>query len=249
MKLYVFGSAKMHVPDRGMMSGRPNGKPVTIPVPFYLIVHPKGLALFDTGMNLDNWPPHYKQDGEQRADQMIDKQLDELGYGPDDVKYVIMSHLRLDHAGGMPLFPKATFIVRKSELRAAWWPERFQVHYILKDCFSTRNFNFIELNDEENFGLFLDGSAVCIDTKGHSQGHQSVVLNLPNSGTIVLPADTAAKAEILDESVLPAIVWNAEAAMRSLVKIQHMKNEGSMVLMAHDPEQWETTRLAPEYYD
>jgi glyoxylase-like metal-dependent hydrolase (beta-lactamase superfamily II) len=249
MKLYVFESAKMHVPDRGMMSGRPSGVPVTIPVPFYLIDHPKGLALFDTGMKLDNWPSHYRPDGDQRPDQMIDLQLANIGYKPDDIKYVIMSHLHLDHAGGMPLFPKSTFIVRKSELRAAWWPEAFQVHYIFDDYKDTRGFNYMELDDTEAFDVFQDGSVICIDTKGHSQGHQSLVVNLPNSGKFVLTADAAAMAEILDEGVLPYVTWNAEEALRSLRKVQHMKREGATVLMAHDPDQWATTRLAPEYYE
>ena len=249
MKLYVFESAKMHVPDRGMMSGRPSGVPVTIPVPFFLIDHPKGLALFDTGMKLDNWPSQYRPDGDQRPDQMIDLQLANIGYKPDDIKYVIMSHLHLDHAGGMPFFPKSTFIVRKSELRAAWWPEAFQVHYIFDDYKDTRGFNYIELDDTEAFDVFQDGSVICIDTKGHSQGHQSLVVNLPNSGKFVLTADAAAMAEILDEGVLPSVAWNAEEALRSLRKVQHMKREGATVLMAHDPDQWATTRLAPEYYE
>jgi N-acyl homoserine lactone hydrolase len=249
MRLYVFESAKMHVPDRGMMSGRPSGVPVTIPVPFYLIVHPNGLALFDTGMKLDNWPPQFRPDGDQQPEQMIDKQLRTLGYGPDDIKYVIMSHLHLDHAGGMPLFPRATFIVRKSELRAAWWPERFQVHYIFEDYKETRGFTYIELDDTEAFDVFQDGSVICIDTKGHSQGHQSLVINLPKSGRFVLTADAASMAEILDEGVLPAISWNAEEAAKSVRKMQHMKREGATVLMAHDPDQWETVRLAPEYYE
>ena len=249
MKLYVFESAKMHVPDRGMMSGRPSGVPVTIPVPFYLIDHPKGLALFDTGMKLDNWPSQYRPDGDQRPDQMIDLQLANIGYKPDDIKYVIMSHMHLDHAGGMPLFPKSTFIVRKSELRAAWWPERFQVHYIFDDYKDTRGFNYLELDDTEAFDVFQDGSVICIDTKGHSQGHQSLVVNLPNSGKFVLTADAAAMAEILDEGILPAVAWNAEEALRSLRKVQHMKREGAIVLMAHDPDQWAATKLAPEYYE
>ncbi len=249
MRLYVFESAKMHVPDRGMMSGRPSGVPVTIPVPFYLIVHPNGLALFDTGMKLDNWPAQFRKDGDQRPEQMIDTQLAKLGYRPDDIKYVIMSHLHLDHAGGMPLFPKSTFIVRKSELKAAWWPERFQVHYIFDDYKETRSFDYFELDDTEAFDVFQDGSVICIDTKGHSQGHQSLIVNLPKSGRYVLTADAAAMAEILDEGVLPAVAWNAEESLRSLRKVQHLKREGATIFMAHDPDQWETVKLAPEYYE
>jgi hypothetical protein len=56
-------------------------------------------------------------------------------------------------------------------------------------------------------------------------------------------------AEILDEGVLPAITWNAEEAFKSLKKMQHLKREGSIVLMAHDPDQWETLNLAPAYYE
>jgi N-acyl homoserine lactone hydrolase len=250
MRLYVFESAKMHVPDRGMMAGgKPSGHPVTIPVPFYLIDHPKGLALFDTGMKLDNWPPQYRPDGDQRPDQRIDLLLAKIDVKPDDIKYVIMSHLHLDHAGGMPLFPKSTFIVRKSELRAAWWPEAFQIHYIFDDYKDTRGFDFIELDDTEAFDVFQDESVICIDTKGHSQGHQSLVVNLPNSGRFVLTADAAAMAEILDEGILPAVAWSPEQALRSVRKVQHMKREGATVLMAHDPDQWATVRLAPEYYD
>jgi glyoxylase-like metal-dependent hydrolase (beta-lactamase superfamily II) len=200
-------------------------------------------------MKLDNWPSQYRPDGDQRPDQMIDLQLANIGYKPDDIKYVIMSHMHLDHAGGMPLFPKSTFIVRKSELRAAWWPERFQVHYIFDDYKDTRGFNYLELDDTEAFDVFQDGSVICIDTKGHSQGHQSLVVNLPNSGKFVLTADAAAMVEILDEGVLPSVAWNAEEALRSLRKVQHMKREGATVLMAHDPDQWATTRLAPEYYE
>ncbi len=250
MKLYVFESAKMHVPDRGMMSGgKPSGVPVTIPVPFYLIDHPHGLALFDTGMKVENWPAQYRPDGDQRPDQMIDKQLAKLGFKPDDIKYVIMSHLHLDHAGGMPYFPKATFIVRKSELRAAWWPERFQVHYIFDDFKDTRNFDYIELDDKETFDVFLDGSVLCIDTKGHSQGHQSLVVNLPKSGKFVIAADAVAMGETLAEGVMPSILWNPEEALRSVKKLQHMHREGAVILMAHDPEQWETVKLAPEFYE
>jgi N-acyl homoserine lactone hydrolase len=250
MKLYVFESAKMNVPDRGMMAGgKPSGFPVTIPVPFYLIDHPHGLALFDTGMKLENWPAQYRPDGDQRPDQAIERQLATIGIRPDDIKYVIMSHLHLDHAGGMPVFPKATFIVRKSELRAAWWPERFQGHYIFDDFKETRDFGYMELDDTETFDVFLDGSVLCIDTKGHSQGHQSLLVSLPKSGKFVLAADAVAMAETLNEGVLPSVTWNMEETLRSLRKIQHMSREGAKVLMAHDPDQWETVRKVPEYYE
>lgn len=223
--------------------------PITVPDIFFLIAHPKGLALFDTGLNLDHWPAQVKKSITQRPEQLVDKQLMKLGYAPADIKYVVMSHLHSDHAGGMSLFPDATFVVRKAELRAAWWPERFQWAYTLQDYRDTRGFRFIELDDHEDFDLFGDGSLVCIDTKGHTQGHQSVVVRLPNSGTVVLPADAADMQEILDEGSIPGVVWNAEAATRAVRKVQHLRREGAFVITGHDPEQFKTLKLVPDYYD
>jgi N-acyl homoserine lactone hydrolase len=249
MKLYIFESAQIYFPDRSVMTPGKGHDPITIPDIFFLIVHPQGLALFDTGLNLDIWSPEAKKDITQNPGQKVDTQLARLGYAPRDIKYVIMSHLHSDHAGGMDLFPDATFIVRKAELRAAWWPERFQWAYRFEDFKNTRDFNFIELDDHEEFDVFLDGSVVCLDTKGHTQGHQSLIVKLPNSGTFVLPADAADMEEILDEGLIPGVVWNGEAAMRAVRKVQHLRKEGAFVVMGHDPEQFRTLKLVPGYYD
>jgi N-acyl homoserine lactone hydrolase len=246
MKLYIFESAIIHPAPGTVLAGE---VPESIPVMFYLIVHPKGLALFDTGMNLENWPLPYKKDGEQRSEQMIDAQLAKLGYTPDDIAYVIMSHLHMDHAGGMALFPNATFIVRKAELKAAWWPEPFQWTYAFADYKDTRGYKFVQLDDHEDFDVFLDGSVVCIDTKGHTQGHQSLIVNLPKSGKTVLTADAADMADNLDDGHLPGVYWNGEETLRAIVKIQHLRREGALVMMAHDPEQFKALKIAPEYYE
>lgn len=245
MKLYVFDSAVIH-PAPGTVSA--GSGPASIPVMFYLIQHSKGLVLFDTGMNLAHWPLSYRNDGEQRPEQLIDKQLAGLKIKPEDIKYVIMSHLHMDHAGGMSLFPQATHIVRKAELRAAWWPERFQWTYAMEDYKDTRDFNFIELDDHEDFDVFLDGALICIDTKGHTQGHQSLIVNLPQTGKTVLTADAADMAENLEDGHLPGVYWNAAQAQRAIAKMQHYKREGAFVMMGHDPEQFKTLKLAPAYY-
>lgn len=77
-------------------------------------------------MNVDNLPEAMKKDAHSTLDQRVDRQMARLGYKPEDVKYVILSHMYVDHVGGMTLFPHATFIVRKEELRMAWWPETYE---------------------------------------------------------------------------------------------------------------------------
>lgn len=250
MRLYIFEVGRVRFPDRSVLTGGPNeGKPITVPIPAFLIVHEKGLAVIDTGMNPDHLPPKNREDVDIKPEERIDKQILKLGYALEDVRYVVMSHLHGDHAGWMTLFPHATFVVRKSELKAAWWPESFQWSYAFADYTNTRNYDFIQLDDVEDFDVFLDGSVVCFDTKGHCQGHQSVVVNLPVTGRLVIAGDAVPMSENIEQGMLPGVAWNGEAALKAIAKVRHLRKEGSFVLLGHDPEQFGTLRLAPEFYD
>jgi glyoxylase-like metal-dependent hydrolase (beta-lactamase superfamily II) len=56
-------------------------------------------------------------------DVAIDVQLKKIGLTPDDIKYVVCSHLHLDHGGNVGKFPNSTIVVQKSEIQNAFWPE------------------------------------------------------------------------------------------------------------------------------
>ena len=101
-----------------------------------IIEHPEhGLVLWDTGVNHVVADP---EEGEKYSgpairdafgaqgftrEHAIDKQLEKLGFKTDDVRYVVYSHLHLDHAGGMSYFPKAVHVVQRDEIRYAMWPD------------------------------------------------------------------------------------------------------------------------------
>src|ERR1700760_1033665 len=75
----------------------------------------------------------------------VDAQIQGLGYGLDDVKYVVPSHPHFDHAGGLYLFPNATFIVGSNELCFAYHPDDgFRPYFQLGDLAPTRDFRWIE---------------------------------------------------------------------------------------------------------
>ena len=241
MKLYVLDADMVTLPDTNHLTPERNiGVPITIPAPVvFLIEHPKGMVLFDTGMQM-----------EEKPELRVDRQIAKLGYNPEDIKYVVLSHMHMDHAGGMTLFPNATFVVRKREMQAAWWPEDFEHGYVYADYKDTRAYNYIQLRDDEAFDLFFDGTLVCIDTRGHTPGHQSLVVDLPNSGKIVLAGDAVQLAVQLDEKgILPGISWNSADAMCSIEKLRHMKAEGMFVIPGHDLGVWETLKIAPAFYD
>jgi N-acyl homoserine lactone hydrolase len=250
MKLYVMVNATMTI-DKGLLTAMKDvGKKITIPIPVYLIVHPEGLVLIDTGLNPDHIHEPFKTAYRpvQTEDQKLPNQLKKMGYSTDGIKYVILTHMHVDHAGGMELFPKATFVIQKDELKAAWWPEPFQKPtYFLADFGGTRNFNFMQLDSD--WELFRDGSIRIIRTIGHTQGHQSVVVTLPKTGTVIITGDAIYMEENL-KGVVPGIVWSVEKAMESIERIKWERDRsGGQIFFSHDPEFFKTLKLAPEYYE
>lgn len=259
MKMYAFTCGTVKMDKSWITAGRGMGQIVDIPVPMFLISHPKGLVIFDTGMHPDVAEDALKYYGiapfvndiqpVMKPDWAINRQIEKLGFRLEDVKYVILSHLHFDHAGGMTLFPNSTFILREEELRSAWWPESYLRGYSYKDYKDTREYKFIRLGDEE-YDVFGDGALICIDTKGHTPGHQALILNLPNSGMIVLTGDACYTRENLEERIVPGILWNPGLAIKAIDRFKFFQERyKAYIITGHDSDGWEKVKKAPEYYD
>ncbi len=234
--------------DKGWLTAMKDvGTKISVPVPVYVIKHPRGLIVFDTGNNFatsDGNCANYWGQGlcgafktTQTRDEIIDRQLKKLGYSTEDVKYVIYSHFHLDHVGNIKMFPKAKHVVQKEELKAAWWPEKFQrAAYVVKDYDETRSFDFMELTGD--FDMFGDGSVVVLDTKGHTQGHQSLMVNLKKTGTVLISADAIYMADN-EKGVIPGITWNTNESMRSIDRLKNIRDAKNGTLWySHDPVQF-----------
>jgi glyoxylase-like metal-dependent hydrolase (beta-lactamase superfamily II) len=109
MRLYVFSSGSLTLDKSGLQTGA-TGK-ITIPVAFFLIEHPKGNVLFDTGNNdkiitdPTYWGPLAAALNPGRSpDVAIDAQLDKIGVKPSDINYVVLGHMHQDHAGNVGTF-------------------------------------------------------------------------------------------------------------------------------------------------
>jgi N-acyl homoserine lactone hydrolase len=247
MKLYVLDCGHARLPDMSHLTPDRNvGKPVTVPILTFLVDHPQGLVLFDTGVDNDRGDDPVL---DASPDLRVDRQMRRLGYDPSDVRYVILSHLHLDHVGCMPLFPDATFIVRREELRAAWWPDAYEHGYDFDALMKTRRLRYLQPGLGEAFDVFQDGTLVCIDTRGHTEGHQSLVVDLPRSGRIVLAGDAAQVLENFADLVPPGICWNSQLAVEAIQKLRHMEAHGALVILGHEFSALATLRLAPEYYE
>lgn len=243
--------------DKGWLTAMKDvGTKIAVPVPVYVIKHPRGLIVFDTGNNAatsDGNCANYWGQGlcgafktTQTRDEIIDRQLKKIGFSTEDVKYVIYSHFHLDHVGNIKMFPKAKHVVQKEELKSAWWPEKFQrAAYVLKDYDETRNFDFMELSGD--FDLFGDGSVVVLDTKGHTQGHQSLMVNLKKTGTVLIAADAIYMADN-EKGVIPGITWNTNESMKSIDRLKNIRDSRNGTLWySHDPVQFGTNHHDKPY--
>jgi N-acyl homoserine lactone hydrolase len=239
---------------QGLIPTYPEAKQVTIPVSMWVLKHPKGLVVFDTGNNVaisdsaDNCKKYWAAGScdflkpNQKRSDVIDAQLQKLGFKTDDVKVVISSHSHLDHAGNIGMFPKAIHVMQKKELYQGWWPEKFQGRepngsFVLNDMNAARGYNFFEI--EGDYDLFGDGTVQIISTPGHTLGHQSLKVKLPQTGTVILTQDAIWMQENADGYVA-GLNYSVKDWTDSANKLKMMRDlEGAKLLFAHDAPQFD----------
>jgi N-acyl homoserine lactone hydrolase len=104
------------------------GTSTSVPVPGFLVIHPKGKLLFDTGVACEAAVDPVGVLGQRVAttfrmvgapDENAVDQLAHLGLVPDDIHYVANSHLHFDHCGCNPRFSRSTFLIQRAEMPAA----------------------------------------------------------------------------------------------------------------------------------
>jgi N-acyl homoserine lactone hydrolase len=213
-----------------------------VPVPAFLIEHPRGAVLFDTGMHPEAAIAPETRLG--RAAPFFTVELDEgdvltsrlaaLGVDPGRVRWLVNSHLHFDHAGGNALVPNARLVIQRREWEAAHDP----------DLAAANGFNPLDwdlghdvLAVDGEHDLCGDGRVVCLPTHGHTPGHQSLRLRL-DSGDVVLTSDACYLRATLERLHLPAIVHDREQMLASLHLLRRLHAAGTRLVFGHDPDDW-----------
>ena len=229
---------------------------IMIPINMWIIDHPMGLIVYDTGNNVaisdGNCTSHWNegfcgllQPSQTRAD-VIDKQLEKVGFSAGDVKIVITSHSHLDHIGNIEMFPDAIHVIQKKELYQAWWPEKFQRGgaHVVADYDDARDFTYFELNGD--YDLFGDGSVVIVSTPGHTLGHQSVKVRMNDTGTVILTQDAVWIKENL-EGHPAGLNYSILDYTNSVNRIKMIRDiENAQIWMGHSIDQY--TEMGEKWY-
>jgi glyoxylase-like metal-dependent hydrolase (beta-lactamase superfamily II) len=229
--------------DAGTMAEGALGR-IRMPVGAFLVEHPAGTLVFDTGMHpevartkdrMRSTAPLF--DVELDDHWTLAGQLGELGLSVDDVDLAVVSHLHFDHGGGLGQLPGARLVVQRAE-----WEEAFDEGLVDFGVYNPDDFDLghdRQVLDGEH-DVFGDGSVLAVPTPGHTAGHQSLLIE----GRLLLVGDACYTQHALDHDVVPPFGHDRHRQREVYGWLRAQQAEGCSLVYSHDPDQW--AALGPE---
>lgn len=259
IRLYMFQTGHIRQREVNIKLGTSQDEFLT-PIPWYLITHPKGNVVIDGGTAVEaaRDPKGYWGATSDvyypllTEEETCVNQLTAAGFKVEDVRYVLQSHLHLDHTGGTGRFPNATHIVQRKEYDYAFNPDWFSTGGYIRPDFDKADLKWEFLDGEatDRFDLYGDGVIRMIFSPGHSPGHQSFLITLPKQPKpILLTIDATYTMDHWNEKALPGFLTSAIETAHSVKKLRRLAEDtGALVVPGHDLETWKQFRKAPDFY-
>ena len=168
----------------------------------------------------------------------LERQLELAGIALGDVDCLILSHTHIDHVGRIGDFPHAPLVIGKAE-RAFPKPLYWK---------GAQPLDWPEVETVEVEGdLDICEGLQLLSTPGHSPGHLSLLVGLPETGPVLLTADAISRPAEVEERFAGS--WNEAEAIASADRLLALARERSaLIIYGHWPEQWPTLRKAPDFY-
>jgi glyoxylase-like metal-dependent hydrolase (beta-lactamase superfamily II) len=253
VRLYALDCGHAHFQDLGAFSdtGEYDGKPGDLAMPCFLIRHPKGTLLWDTGLGdklaeskagVDNGGVHMS------VPVTLGEQLKALSLAPSDVSYLAFSHFHFDHTGNAGRFDASTWIVNRAELAyAQQTPVPFGIDAsiagLVRNARTTRMID----GDEDVFG---DGSVRILKAPGHTAGHQVLEIKLKKSGVVILSGDLYHTRDNRKFRRVPAFNYERADTLASIDRIEAIvRNTHARLVVQHDPVDFRSLPKFPAFLD
>jgi N-acyl homoserine lactone hydrolase len=222
----------------------------------YLVVHPRGTLLFDTGLAdsargrpFNETPLGGSPDRSTSYFMLVTNtlkgQLAALGYTPERITYLALSHYHGDHVGNANDYARSTWLVQKPDYDAMFGPnvrpESMEPYKLLKQSKT-------QLLDGDH-DVFGDGSVVLKFTPGHTPGHQSLYVKLTKTGGVVLSGDLYHYPEERTLDRMPEAEKSRQTGASRVALETFVKQVNAQLWIEHDIGLFSKQRKAPDYYE
>jgi N-acyl homoserine lactone hydrolase len=251
VQLFALDGGTLEFTDLGMFSdgGEYDGKPGTFAAPAFLIRHPKGDLLWDTGLGdaLSKQPAGLALPGgiTMKVSKTVASQLAELGLAPRDIEYVAFSHLHADHTGNAGLFPGATWVVSQKEL--AWATSKPTPRGVDPRMLTGRR---KVLQDAQDIDLFGDGSVRILRTPGHTPDHRVLLVKLAHAGTVLLSGDLYHIKDSVKDNRVPGVNVSRADTLASFDRAHKLlQQHKARLIVQHAPEDFAALPRFPAFLD
>ncbi|WP_152393146.1 AhlS family quorum-quenching N-acyl homoserine lactonase [Paenibacillus guangzhouensis] len=271
-KLYVIDNGRMRMDKNWLIAmhnpatiNNPHAPTQFVEFPIYtvLIDHPEGKILFDTACNPNamgsegRWSEYTQQAFPWIASEecYLHNRLEQLHVRPEEIKFVVASHLHLDHAGCLEMFTNATIIVHEDELNGtlqSYARNEKEGAYVWADidAWIKNNLQWRTVKrDEDNLQL-AEGIKIINCGSGHAWGMLGLHIEMPETGGIILASDTIYTAESYGPPVKPpGILYDSVGYRHTVEKIRAIAaRTASQVWFGHDADQFALFRKSTEGY-
>lgn len=258
LRLYVLDCGIITPPNVDAYGFKPNEvADMRMVTPCFLIVHPRGSLMWDTGEIPDS---AFKEGvspqklNNYTVNRPLLPQLVTIGYTPANITYLALSHYHGDHVANASLFAGSTWIVQKGDRDAILAPRPASPPATgavpdPKFFEGLGNRKTVLLNGEDH-DVFGDGTVVIKSTPGHTPGHQSLLLKLANTGNVLLSGDLYHYPEEITFKKIPSFDTNKEQTAKSREMIEEfVKRDHAQLWIQHDYTAGIKRKIAPEFYD
>jgi glyoxylase-like metal-dependent hydrolase (beta-lactamase superfamily II) len=248
-RLYVFHCGTLKQRDPATYNLAPNQvESNDMSDPCFLVVHPKGSLLWETGLNDATF--NKPQGGDPRGDKVdrsLKSQLAEIGYAPERITYLAISHSHGDHSGNVGDYAGSTWIVQKPEHESMF--RGGAVAGANSNSFALLK-NSKTIIIEGDHDVFGDGTVVLKSTPGHTPGHQSLFVRLAKTGPLVLSGDLYhfPAERTLKKMPTGEATRGQTGASREALEAFIRENRATLWIQ-HDIIGYARLKLSPAYYD
>jgi len=251
VRLYTLDCGRATATDGGFLSdtGEYDGKPLAVADPCFIVRHPKGILLWDTGLpdkiaetksGVDDGPAHME------VTATLAGQIKALGLAPADVTYVAFSHMHFDHTGNANLFAASTWILNRAELA---WAESKPGPFVQPESYAAYKGAKTQMIDGD-YDVFGDRSVRILKAPGHTPGHQVLMLKLGKSGTVVLSGDLYHLRENRTYRRVPEFNTDRADTLASMDRVERIvKNTKARFVVQHDPRDFAALPRFPAYLE